>query len=228
MTAKSILPYLILLLLIPGASYAQNSECPDLAELNQKWPTYYNDIHLAEPLQELRCGSPQYEIAKALDIIKSVDVPEIGGMYEYVTNYIPRLSIDLRPLYGTTAAYSFPKKLKRHQVGVELYQSFFSFDDQPSLVTIRDIIGAATLVHESRHMHLVKNNDHETCRQGQFLGKDACDKKFIPDWNNANTYSFEILFLKRLLNSNSQYSDIIDRVVLKRYINTIMNNAFNE
>ncbi len=229
---KSKLPFIciaiLLALLLARTSYAQNSECLDLEELNQKWPTYYNDIHLTEPIEVLRCGSHQYEIAKALDIIKSVDVPEVGGMYEYVTQSTPQVSIDLREIYGNTMAGATTKKIRKHKVGIELYRNFFGVGDDENAYSVRDIIRASTLVHESRHMYLTDSAIHILCARGQDKGVESCDDRFINDWNNANAYSFEILFLKKLMSNHSSRLSYSDKKVLQLLIKTLMNNAFNE
>jgi hypothetical protein len=196
-------------------------ECDNAATLKNLWVTKYSSVVQASASD----FNSSYKIAQAICFLDKAQLPNFD-FFSYLKKFIiAGLSIARNGQGNDDMA-----RTNYERGGVELLPTYFNPDPY------FDYKRASVLIHETRHLELKKRitendnashltNSHVTCDHGVNKGNPSgCDPEFSDYWPDASTYSYEVLFFRKLFDY-SPYD--LNRTELAEWIVYLLKNSFN-
>jgi hypothetical protein len=191
------------------------ADCSDLAQIQKSWDEkYYYDFKFgpkgSKP-PKLECDSPYYRAAKVLWVLENA---KSADGYNYYKK-IKRL----------TAPYDVGKNCSElSTLSCPHADLLFNPEDPEFNYKFNLIFRLGHLIHEAWHFERKMLGNHVLCKYSD--NDYSCDPKFIGDRNFANTFSYEIIYLKNIVDNNN--FDEGTTAAIKAYAYFILNNKFNE
>ncbi len=195
-----------------------NANCENVQTLKYLWNTKYKTLIKSAPTVE--SSKQSLMLSKAFCIIEDPSLTGFADFFSYFTQWVTGTFIQDHVEGGAYA------RIGSRYNEIFLHGPFFWDSSNRYSEQAMDFKRAGTLIHEARHLDMLAkylNGEHVVCVKGPHKGRRNCDAVFIPDWDKAGAFSYELMIYKHL-HANSNFTNKKDLEILA---NDLVHDTFN-